>query len=1087
MRLHRLEVEGFGPFRERQSVDFDAFADDGIFLIAGRTGAGKSSILDAVCFGLYGGVPRYDGGEKRLRSDQSDPDDVSEVVVEFSTPAGRFRVTRSPEYLRPAKRGGGLTKQAAAVALDEWNGSGWVGRAARAVDVAGELDEILQLSREQFLQVILLAQNRFSEFLLANSKDRQALLRRLFGTERFEDVQARFDDRRRAAEHALGARLATVGARIEEAERLIDAAQLRIETDGGVEQLSDSAGGSGAATGDGPDAAAGGDVRTAAESRRPPAVADRAEASIDDRLDELRRASSRAGYRAERRAAERDDAAALLTAADSALAALRDDKKAQGDRDRARAALARLEQEAAEIAEAGRELRDARAAEALRATIATAARARASLDSAIEAERGARAAWTSLGAGDASAEGDPDAVSDAPVPAPPSSEPPVPDAQASATAVQASATDADDAPAAEPVDGADSEASSLGAWAAERIRAMGAWERAGALETQMPALAAEREAAEQRVAEASARIEAGAVERASLPDEVRAATAARDQARRAADREADARRVRDAAAARLTAAREVVRLAQEQQAGERALAEASAELAAEQTALADLRRRRLDGFAGELASSLAEGEACPVCGSHEHPEPAVHGDPVSADDIAAAELSRDAAAARERTSADAVSELRAEAAAAASRADGRTVETAEDELAVAADELATCVEAAASVVRLDEELSRLAARIEQLEEQRAADEAESAAAREQLSLLAQRIADATAQIDEARAGFDSVAARIADVTERVQAARGLADALIERQRRAEVEAEARTELRTALEASAFDDVTGAEQSLRPLAVQDALQKRVDEHAARLGKERATLLELELLTLPEEPIDPGPAEQAAAQARTAWMAAVDAAAKADSAAQQLDGLIGSAASEHSALAEDAADYEVLRGLADAIAGRGANTRKMTLETFVLAAELEEIVQAANRRLHDMSAGRYQLRHSDALAARGAASGLGIVVHDAFTGQSRPAQSLSGGETFLGSLALALGLAEVVTSRAGGIRLDTLFIDEGFGSLDGDTLEVAMRTLDELRQGGRTVGVISHVEAMQEQIPAQLTVRATAEGPSVIETR
>src|ERR687889_35569 len=99
MRLHRLEVEGFGPFRSRQTVDFDAFADDGI-----------------------------------------------EVVVEFSASAGRFRVTRSPEYVRPAKRGGGMTKQASAVSLDEWTDAGWIGRAARAVDVATELDDILQLS-----------------------------------------------------------------------------------------------------------------------------------------------------------------------------------------------------------------------------------------------------------------------------------------------------------------------------------------------------------------------------------------------------------------------------------------------------------------------------------------------------------------------------------------------------------------------------------------------------------------------------------------------------------------------------------------------------------------------------------------------------------------------------------------------------------------------------------------------------------------------------------------------------------------------------------------------------------------------------
>ena len=172
------------------------------------------------------------------------------------------------------------------------------------------------------------------------------------------------------------------------------------------------------------------------------------------------------------------------------------------------------------------------------------------------------------------------------------------------------------------------------------------------------------------------------------------------------------------------------------------------------------------------------------------------------------------------------------------------------------------------------------------------------------------------------------------------------------------------------------------------------------------------------------------------------------------------------------------------LANTVAGRAPNTHRMTLESFVLAAELEEIVGAANLRLSDMSAGRYVLQHTDARAARNAASGLGLEIMDAHTGQARPAQSLSGGETFLASLALALGLAEVVTARAGGVRLDTLFIDEGFGSLDAATLELAMRTLDELRQGGRTVGVISHVEAMKEQLPAQLVVEATPRGPSVV---
>ena len=215
-----------------------------------------------------------------------------------------------------------------------------------------------------------------------------------------------------------------------------------------------------------------------------------------------------------------------------------------------------------------------------------------------------------------------------------------------------------------------------------------------------------------------------------------------------------------------------------------------------------------------------------------------------------------------------------------------------------------------------------------------------------------------------------------------------------------------------------------------------------------------------------------------------MAAVDAAADAAATAARLRTLLERAREALGGVTALAEEQQVVARLADTIAGRAPNTHRMTLESFVLAAELEEIVAAANLRLSDMSSGRYQLRHTDALAARGAASGLGLEILDAHTGAARPAQSLSGGETFLASLALALGLAEVVTARAGGVRLDTLFIDEGFGSLDDDTLELAMTTLDELRQGGRTVGLISHVATMKERIPAQLHVQATPQGPSII---
>ncbi|MGK3948655.1 AAA family ATPase [Microbacterium sp. K2] len=1014
MQLHRLEVEGFGPFRERQTVDFDAFADDGIFLIAGRTGAGKSSILDAVCFGLYGGVPRYEGGEKRLRSDHCEPDDVTEVVVEFSTPAGRYRVMRSPEYERPKKRGGGMTVQPAAVQLHTMVGGEWIGLAAKEREAAYELDEILQLSREQFLQVILLAQNRFSEFLLAGSKERQSLLRRLFGTERFEDVQARFDERRKAAEQALGARLATVSARLDEGERLVSNADLGHDSSADVGHDSDPDLGH--------DSGGQGDDRGAIESE-PVAV------TSEERLDGLRRAKARADYRAKRRAAERLEAEKQSDAADAALAIAREEQRAQIERNRARAALARLEADEPHIAAARSELQNARAAELLRGPIATAATAAEAHETALEAEERARAAWEAH-----------DIVAD-----------------------------------------------DLAEWAADRTAQIGAWQRAAELERSASALDAEFAAASDAVAAATTRIEATEADRVALPAQLDELTLARDAARQLAGRVGDLAAARDAAAVRHAAALEAVRLRAAHGDAERELADASAALAAAQAALAQLRQRRLDGFAGELATSLHEGEACPVCGSHEHPAPAVHADPVSADDVDEAEAARDAIAQRERDAAELTSTLRADLAAAITRADGREVEEARADLDAATAAHAQSTDASDQQAALEQRREILLERIRRLDSDRERDSAALAAAREAHALVAQRVADTREAIAEARGSYESVAERLTAMRVEVQDALALVEAVAERTRRAEAVTVAKAEEDAALEASEFDGVAAVELALRTAAAQAALESRVTQHSVQREKERAILLDLELRTLPEETIDLGPAELLSLTARQRWSAAVAEAGRAAGVSEQLSAVIEAAASEHARIADDAADYEVLRGLADTIAGRGANARKMTLETFVLAAELEEIVDAANRRLSDMSTGRYQLRHSDALAARGAASGLGIVVFDAFTGQTRPAQSLSGGETFLSSLALALGLAEVVTARAGGIRLDTLFIDEGFGSLDGDTLDVAMRTLDELRQGGRTVGVISHVEAMQEQIPAQLRVRATSSGPSVIEAR
>ncbi|MGM1017222.1 MAG: AAA family ATPase [Actinomycetota bacterium] len=1008
MRLHRLEIEGFGPFRARQTVDLDAFADDGIFLIAGRTGAGKSSVLDAICFGLYGSVPRYEGGEKRLRSDHCEPGDISEVVVEFSTTAGRFRVTRSPEYDRPKRSGSGTTVQPAQVRLEENTADGWVGLAARAVDAGRKLDDILQLTMQQFLQVILLAQNRFARFLLADSRDRQQLLRRLFRTERFEDYQQRFDERRRESEQRVGALVAAVSAHLDQAEDLIAAHGLA-----GDEDTDD--------------------------------------ATPDARRGRAERARARLDYRVDRAQAEQDAARVSLEAADEALRLLSADRETQAERDRARAALSALEAREPDIAADRAVLERARMAEGLRTAIAAATRSGDERQRAADVERTRAQTWSTVRLEDATGTGG--------------------DTDAGRT----------DAPGPEAL------SDELRRYAAERTKAIGAWERAAELER----AASERDRAladaRESVTTATTALGQIAEELAALPAVLADLTRRRDDARREADRREDLEQQVVAAADRLDAAIAGVRLREQLESAEVAHAAASVAFGGAVTRLGELQLRRLSGMAGELASALVDGEPCAVCGSTAHPHPAAHADPVTADDLSAADEERERSAATEREASESLTAVRVELAGVETRASGRTVEQARAEHTEAIAARDAAVTASELLSSLDAELERSEGLRSGLKRRHDEQTAVLASARDELATRTEQVREADSLIRAARGDWPTVAERLDVIVRIIDAASDLASARDEHEAAIARATSAQAELEQGLASVSFADADEASRALLSRADQAVLDERITDHSAALKKERAVLLGLELRALPEEPIDLEPATVATRTARAAWTASVEAATDATNVAHQLTALIDRATAEHERVAEQAAEHSVLENLAQTLAGRGENTYRMSLETFVLAAELEEIVAAANLRLHDMSDGRYQLQHTDSRAARGAASGLGIVVFDSFTGQTRPAQSLSGGETFLGSLALALGLAEVVTARAGGVQLDTLFIDEGFGSLDSDTLETAMRTLDELRQGGRTVGVISHVEAMQEQIPAQLTVRTTERGDSEILAR
>ncbi|NHI16331.1 AAA family ATPase [Microbacterium excoecariae] len=1000
MRIHRIEIEGFGPFRARQDIDLDAYAADGLFLISGRTGAGKSSILDAVCFALYGTTPRYDSSEKRLRSDHAGLEDPTRIAVEFSVDDARWRIVRTPEYERPKRRGTGTTKAAATAEMFERVGDAWEGRAARAVDVGHLVAEIIGLSHQQFLQVILLAQGRFAQFLLAGNDDRQKLLRTLFGTRRFEDYEQALEERRRTAQEAVADRTRALDALLAQAEPdIVRALEAEATAGDGAE----------------PEPAA-------LDLTRAARVARAAAAAARTREDGAR--------------AERDRQEAVVAAQRAAA-------DAQRRRDDARARLAALDAAADDVAAAERERDAAARADGVRERIRATAAADTALAEASAAADDAVAAWGA-------------ARDDAP---------------------------ADDAVASVP--GRDADPGALEKFGTDMHGIIGAWEPIRERETGLATRTDDARAERERLDAARARTAALRAQREALPERIRTTRAALEEAaERAARRETAEAHIRELEQ-QIAAVVERGTLAR---AYEAAAADAAARgdqrHAAERT-LDRLHSLRLSGFAGELAQTLAADEPCPVCGATSHPAPAAVPDGhATAEAIDEASAARDAAVAAHDESVARRGEAEIALRSAEQRAGGRSETEVNGDLLAARGARDDAAEAAREKIALErqrDELEGAQRRLEDDERQAIADEADLA------TRVARTAADLAAEkkaVAAARGAFDSVAERIGWARRLASRAAATAEARRERDRAAGVQRAVTAELAQGVQDAGFDTEDAARAALRDAA----RRAELDALIRQAGEERAAATAAIADTpadLPDTPIDLAPLEAALSEARARLDAEVAARADLGARAERLATAQDRARALRDDIAGGADDADAMTRLADTVAGRAPNSKRMNLETFVLAAELEEIVEAANLRLSDMSDERYSLQHTDALARRGAASGLGLEIMDRFTGQARPPHSLSGGETFLASLSLALGLAEVVTRRAGGIRLDTLFIDEGFGSLDAETLETAMRTLDELRQGGRTVGVISHVEAMKEQIPAQLRVRQTPGGWSEID--
>jgi DNA repair protein SbcC/Rad50 len=500
-----------------------------------------------------------------------------------------------------------------------------------------------------------------------------------------------------------------------------------------------------------------------------------------------------------------------------------------------------------------------------------------------------------------------------------------------------------------------------------------------------------------------------------------------------------------------------------------------------------LRRVRIDGMRAELAATLVDGAPCPVCGSLDHPELCeLRGERVTREQ----EEDADARAAQASERAETIG---ARLGAADVRVSDLTARLEVDGFSIAAD-----------LVSLQADAARLKAAARERRAQAAdlaAEAARHAELQAALEALDQAIADTGKQLAELteqresglrqaagadlRAGRhrESLLAQLGgqpDLDIALTAARQAADALTAAADAAEATMRAEDDTRRAgdlaVQAAAeagFAELEAARRAQRDAPWRAAADQAIREHEASSRAVAELLADPDLDVALDPPADVAGARAAVGEARQVHDDAVAAYDRAKHRAEQLADLaprLAARLDELKPLADRAAEA---RRLADLAAGLGANTLRMTLSSFVLAARLEEVAAAASERLLKMTSGRYSLVHTDARRGAGR-SGLGLLACDGWTGVDRDTSTLSGGETFLASLALALGLADVVTAEAGGTRIEALFVDEGFGSLDEDTLEEVMTVLDGLREGGRMVGIVSHVAELRQRIPAQIRV-------------
>ena len=1019
MKPISLTIEAFGPYRDSVTLDFSALQDHSMFLISGPTGAGKTSILDAMVYALYG----EPSGEVRktdaIRSDFAEPERMTRVDFSFAIGEAQYRVERLPKQLVAKKRGTGMREQNASATVYEMKDGEWKVIATSAAAIRDTVQRIIGFRKDQFLQVVLLPQGEFRKLLVASTSEREELLHTLFRTELYRKLQealkAAYDDAKAGIEANLTKQAALIQSIPHDEETIVLTAQHVRELlanrepyrDGLVVKRDEAVA----------------EVEQFNALRKEWAVYNQAQQSLTESASKLDLVKAREWERS-----SLHEKVQFLTS----LTPTYELYKQFSDK---QSALETLETALSD--------------------------AKKGVETASQQESKCTEAHEVLAS--------------------------------QAETIQAKRTTL-----------------------AQLQQQSEKFDELALLNKELTILKSNLETQDREKNDAELQIQHKLV--ADL--EVALVEARKLFQANSKDLE-DIPRIQEQLS-QLQRYSELLGQKQKIQhdidGKDRSLATIDESVKSSKVQLERLEHLMAEGRAFELVHLVVDNEPCPVCGSTEHPQLASKPELYpTKEEIEAARTVRDEAIQKQASETgqketlvirlhELDEEVKEQVSKLTSLIDGfsedtfdsiqqdllsqmeqltalrsdteqlsKTIATNEDELSGAKETLAKLEmahkELLESLHDLEIQLSSVQAKIDALskilpttdldawhkqiesletdinayDEQMEVCERNLEAAREQLNAKRGRLETLSAQVQEETNNLDVI---YKDYTKSLQA--------------------------TSLCEADFIDALGDYKALDTFraelhALDEAFNKAqaVYDAALKVAKSIAE----PSATVSDEVYD------AAVERRDTLVGNL---AAWDKETKHIETTLASLEALDVAMGEARNEVEFLSRLNDLANGGEQGFKNVTFERYVLGAILDEVVYAANLRLQKMSRSRYSLERSDYTGGGRGKQGLDLAVMDAFTGQSRPANTLSGGETFLASMALALGLADVIQSYAGGIHMDTMFIDEGFGTLDPDTLELAMETLVQLQSSGRLIGMISHVPELKTRIPAHLEVTRGDDG-------